>query len=167
MVWEGFVTEGLAMCRAVHDRYDPELMNPYNEIECGDHYARAMASWGVYLALAGFDYNGPKGHIAFAPKITPEKFRAAFTFAEGWATFDQKRKGTKQYEKIEVKWGTLRIKTLSFTLEKPMKTGNVNVHIGEKDIKTDATFDGDRVTIILPHEFVLNKDSQLNIIISK
>ena len=32
----------------------PRKHNPFNEIECGDHYARALASWGVLLGLAGF-----------------------------------------------------------------------------------------------------------------
>ena len=67
MVWEDMVTEALAICRGVEDRYHPAKHNPFNEIECGDHYARAMASWGVYTALAGFEYHGPKGHIGFAP----------------------------------------------------------------------------------------------------
>ena len=91
MVWEGMVTEALAICRGVHERYHPAKHNPFNEIECGDHYARAMASWGVFTALAGFEYHGPKGHIGFAPHITPENFRAAFTAAEGWGSFAQTR----------------------------------------------------------------------------
>ncbi|HEO71481.1 MAG TPA: hypothetical protein ENN80_09465, partial [Candidatus Hydrogenedentes bacterium] len=39
MIWEGMLEEGLAVCRAVHDRYHPLKHNPYNEVECGDHYA--------------------------------------------------------------------------------------------------------------------------------
>ncbi len=51
MVWEGMVPEALAICHGVQQRYQPAKHNPFNEIECGDHYARAMASWGVYTAL--------------------------------------------------------------------------------------------------------------------
>jgi non-lysosomal glucosylceramidase len=35
MVWEGLVREGLAVCRAVHDRYHAARRNPWNEVECG------------------------------------------------------------------------------------------------------------------------------------
>ena len=60
MIWEGMLTEGLAVTRAVHDRYHASRRNPWNEVECGDHYARSMASYGVFLAACGFEYHGPK-----------------------------------------------------------------------------------------------------------
>lgn len=82
---------GLAVARAIHDRYAPSRRNPYNEIECSDHYARANASYSVFLAACGFNYDGPAGRIGFAPKLQPEDFRAAFTAADGWGTFAQKR----------------------------------------------------------------------------
>ncbi|MCZ7635391.1 MAG: GH116 family glycosyl hydrolase [Verrucomicrobia bacterium] len=71
MAWEGLLTEALALCRAVHDRYHPRRFNPWNEIECGDHYARALASWSVLTGLAGFSYHGPRGQLGFAPASPP------------------------------------------------------------------------------------------------
>jgi uncharacterized protein (DUF608 family) len=112
MAWEGMVDEALAICRAIHERYHPSKRNPYNEVECGDHYARAMASWGVYLALCGFEYDGPRGRLAFAPRLTPEKFRAAFTAAEGWGTIAQERDDRVQRNRIEVHSGSLRLESL-------------------------------------------------------
>src|SRR5262249_9194722 len=49
MIWEGLVEEGLAITRMAHDRYHAAKRNPWNEIECGDHYARAMSAFGVFL----------------------------------------------------------------------------------------------------------------------
>jgi non-lysosomal glucosylceramidase len=83
MMWENMLTESLAITRVIHDRYSPKLRNPYNEIECSDHYGRAMASYGTYLAACGYEYDGPKKHLGFAPRLTPENFKAAFTSAEG------------------------------------------------------------------------------------
>jgi non-lysosomal glucosylceramidase len=83
MIAEGLVQEGLAVTRAIHDRYAPSRRNPYNEIECGDHYARSMASHGVFVSLCGFECHGPKKHLGFAPKITPENFRAPFIAPKG------------------------------------------------------------------------------------
>ena len=51
----GFAEEVVGMVRR---RYDGYRRNPYDEAECGHHYARAMASWGLVHALAGIDYDG-------------------------------------------------------------------------------------------------------------
>ncbi|MBN1441983.1 MAG: hypothetical protein JXA90_04695, partial [Planctomycetes bacterium] len=91
MIWEGMMTEGLGIARAIHDRYDGSLRNPYNEIECSDHYARAMASYGAFLAACGWECHGPRGYLAFAPRLGADSFRAAFTAAEAWGTISQRR----------------------------------------------------------------------------
>ena len=109
LIGEGMVLEGLAVVRAVHDRHHPSRRNPYNEVECGDHYARGMASYGVFLAACGFEYHGPRGHIGFAPKLTPEHFRAAFTAAEGWGTFDLKGGRLE----LALRWGRLGVHTIA------------------------------------------------------
>jgi uncharacterized protein (DUF608 family) len=109
MIWEGMVEEGLSICRAVHERYHPSKRNPYNEVECSDHYSRAMASWGVLTALSGFEYHGPDGRIGFAPRLTPENFRSVFTTAEGWGTYSQTKQGDKLVAKLALKHGKLRL----------------------------------------------------------
>jgi non-lysosomal glucosylceramidase len=40
----------------IRARYDGEKRNPWDEAECGHHYARAMAAWSGVLALSGFRY---------------------------------------------------------------------------------------------------------------
>lgn len=113
LIAEGMLDEGLAITRSVHDRYAPQRRNPYNEIECGDHYARSMASFGVYTSLLGFEHHGPRGHLGFAPKITPENFAAAFTTAEGWGLYRQKRTSSERSSTIELRHGRLRLNTLA------------------------------------------------------
>ena len=83
-------------------------------MECGDHYSRSMASYGVFIAACGFEYHGPKGRIGLVPCLTPENFKAAFTAAQGWGSLSQSRDGKTQTNRIEVKWGGLRLKTLAF-----------------------------------------------------
>ena len=101
----------LAVERAIHDRYHPAKRNPWNEVECGDHYARAMASYGVFLAACGFEVHGPKGHLAFAPRVNPGDFRAAFVAPEGWGSYAQERKPDAQRHRLELKRGRLRLRT--------------------------------------------------------
>ncbi len=57
MFYEGMTDEGLATYRLVRERHDGRKRNPYDEPECGHHYARAMAAWGAVLALSGFQYS--------------------------------------------------------------------------------------------------------------
>jgi hypothetical protein len=37
--------------RVVRDRYDGRKRNPFDEAECGHHYARALAAWTVLKAM--------------------------------------------------------------------------------------------------------------------
>jgi non-lysosomal glucosylceramidase len=51
MALEGLREEALAIVKAVRCRYDGTRRNPWNEFECGSHYARALASYGLWLAF--------------------------------------------------------------------------------------------------------------------
>ncbi|MET7278000.1 GH116 family glycosyl-hydrolase [Kribbella sp. NPDC005582] len=70
LIQEGLVDEGLRVISDIRARYDGERRNPYDEAECGHHYARAMASWGAVVALTGFDYDGRTGVMRFATSGT-------------------------------------------------------------------------------------------------
>ena len=162
MIWEGMVQEGLAVTRAVHDRYHASKRNPWNEVECGDHYARSMASYGVFIAACGFEYHGPKQHIGFAPRLTPEDFKAPFTAAEGWGSFSQSRSGKAQINRIEVKWGALRLKTLAFELPPGVTLKATTVSVGSQRITAKALQTGLRVELTLAEEVTLRTKGIIN-----
>lgn len=90
MIAEGMVTEGLTVMRAIHERYHPSKRNPYNEIECSDHYGRAMATYGAFLAITGFKCHGPKRWMEFTPKVEG-RARFAFVNERGWGTVTRDR----------------------------------------------------------------------------
>ncbi len=161
MIWEGLTLEGLAVARAVHDRYHASRRNPWNEVECGDHYARSMASYGVFIAASGFEYHGPKGYLAFDPRINPEDFRSAFTSAEGWGTFTQKKTATETTASVEVKWGKLRLKT--FALSAKAAPASIQVQVDGKDVTVNNNFKDGRVFIDFPSDVVLAEGGQLRI----
>ncbi len=143
MIWEGMVEEGLAVTRAVHDRYHPARRNPWNEVECGDHYARSMASYGVYLAASGYEHHGPKRHLGFAPRLTPENFRAAFTTAEGWGTYSQKDEGGRRKAEVRLKWGKLALKSIALSAAPGGKPQTVTVALRNKPIEARVTMEND------------------------
>ncbi len=123
---------GLAISRAIHDRYHASKRNPYNEIECSDHYARANASYSVFLALCGFHYDGPKGIIGFAPKLNPSSFKAAFTAAAGWGSFEQKLKEKTWTAKLQLESGNLQLREIRL----PWLNSKAVARIGEQTIES-------------------------------
>jgi non-lysosomal glucosylceramidase len=163
MAWDGMVTEALAICRGVHERYHPSKHNPWNEVECGDHYARGMASYGVFLGLCGFAYHGPKGYFGFAPRITPDDFRAAFTAAQGWGAIEQEREVGTQRNRIEVAWGSLSVRTLAFELPAEASLRSTKVDCSGRDVAHRAVQDGQRVTINLLENCVVAEGDILQV----
>ncbi len=149
MVWEGMLTEALAICRGVHERHHPSRHNPWNEVECGDHYARAMASYGVFLALCGFNSHGPGGHVGFAPRFKPEHFRAAFTTADGWGAYEQKREGDTMTATLAVKWGGVRVKTFSLELPAGSRLERALATLDGRPVRLDARQEERRVLMTL------------------
>jgi non-lysosomal glucosylceramidase len=164
MAYEGLVTEALAICRAIHERYHPSKHNPFNEIECGDHYARALASWGVLLGLAGFEYHGPKKHIGMTPRLNADDFRCVFSAAEGWGAISQQQVGGRQINMFDVKWGTLTVRTISLTApdEKPIE----RVQVNRKTEGLKFQQKGRRITIELDADLVAKAGEQLRIELS-
>jgi hypothetical protein len=101
-VWTGieyrvaaqFLTEGMAdeaavVVAAARARYDGRRRNPWNEIECGDHYARAMSGWSLLEAAAGFFYSAPAALLRFAPRVGRDDFRAFFVAGDSWGVVSQ------------------------------------------------------------------------------
>jgi non-lysosomal glucosylceramidase len=117
MIYDNMLDEGLSVVKAINDRYSPAKHNPWNEIECGDHYARAMASWGVMLALEDYYYNGPAKIMGFAPKLQPGHFLGFFTTADAWGNISQERQAGSQVNKIAVTYGTLSLLQLNLTVQ--------------------------------------------------
>ncbi|MBN2582059.1 MAG: hypothetical protein JXL80_03255 [Planctomycetes bacterium] len=90
LVYEGMIEEGLAIVKAARDRHDGYHRNPWNEVECGNHYARSMSSWALVWALSGFRYAAPEQRVVFAPKVHRNDFRTFFSTGGAWGRYSQK-----------------------------------------------------------------------------
>jgi hypothetical protein len=143
LIQEGLLTEGLAIIRGVHDRYSATKRNPWDEVEYGEHYGRAMASWGALIAVSGYEYDGPAGKIGFAPKLRPEDFRSFFSAAQGWGTIAQTRTASAQTNEIAVSYGSLRVTTIALDVPVGLQNNAVAVsHGGSLVQATEAIVNG-------------------------
>jgi len=89
LIYDGLVAHGLEIATAVRRRHDGYRRNPWDEVECGHHYARAMASWAVLLALAGFQCDVERRVLRFEPAMNQRSFRTVFTCGAGWGIYRQ------------------------------------------------------------------------------
>jgi len=163
LLWEGLVQEGLAVARAVHDRYHAARRNPWNEVECGDHYVRSMASYGVFTAACGFEYHGPHGRLGFAPRLTPEKFQAAFVGAEGWGTFRQERAAGVQTHSLEIKHGRLQLRTFAAELAPDEHLARAAATLDGQPVPVSAVQTGRRVEASFANRLVVSTGTRLEI----
>jgi non-lysosomal glucosylceramidase len=155
MIAEGMVDDGLAIARSIDERYAPAKRNPWNEVECGDHYSRSMASYGVYLAACGVDYHGPAQTLEFDPKVRPENFRCALIGAEGWGTYAQRIIGDRFEASLTVRHGQLVLRKLSVYPRIADGTLNVAVEVGGASHTLQASCIRGRVDIPLPKSVLL------------
>ncbi|HEY6372284.1 MAG TPA: GH116 family glycosyl hydrolase [Candidatus Sulfotelmatobacter sp.] len=88
LIAEGLVKEGLTIVKAMRSRYDGRIRNPWNEYECGNYYARAMASYALLGALAGFRYSAVQKTLWFGPQLTIRPFKTFFSAASGFGTIE-------------------------------------------------------------------------------
>lgn len=113
LLWEGDAEPALALLEASRARHDGRRLNPWNDIECGDHYVRAMASWALLEAASGFLYDAGAAEVRFAPALSPEQYQAPFVTRDGWGTFSQGVAGDgRQTDSLALAWGSLELRTL-------------------------------------------------------
>jgi len=163
---EGMLDESLVLTRAVHDRHHAAKRNPFNEIECSDHYARAMASYGTFITACGFEHHGPKGYIGFAPKWNKENFKAPFTTAAGWGTYSQRKTDLKQVHHFELKYGELALQKIALEKLDGKKTSSVLAILGGRQIPLKFMQENNALEIILKDRIIVGRNQTLIITIS-
>ena len=109
MIYAGLVDEGLKVIAAARARHDGRKRNPFDEPECGHHYARAMAAWGAILALTGFHYDGVSQTMRFNQLNDGKSW--FWSNGNAWGTVTRQGKSAK----IGVQGGQLAIKKLTMT----------------------------------------------------
>jgi hypothetical protein len=131
-ILEGMIEEGLTIVKAARDRHDGIKRNPWDEFECGHHYARAMSAYGLLLALSGFSCDKAAGIIGFAPRALADDFKTFWALDGAWGTYVQRGKKAT----LEVLYGALSISRLD--LPAFARACPVKATIGHRTIDVEA-----------------------------
>jgi uncharacterized protein (DUF608 family) len=160
LIYAGWIDEGLTIVKAVRDRHDGLRRNPWDEFECGHHYARAMASWAVLLALSGYHYDGVEKTMSFSPPIRQNDFQVFWSCGTGWGNFFM----SKDEVVLNVLFGEVTLKNFSFSYEKQQKIETVLVD--DKIANYKASFEQEHFKIQFDKPIQLKTGEKLKIKIS-
>jgi non-lysosomal glucosylceramidase len=112
LIYVGEAEAGLRLVRAVRDRHDGEARNPWDEVECGHHYARAMSSWALLPALSGFTCDAAEGWVRFdlRPEATQGEIgEVPWSNGRAWGIYRQRRGADGAWQpEVEVLGGDAR-----------------------------------------------------------
>lgn len=133
LIYEGWITEGLAIVEAVRARHDGVRRNPWDEVECGHHYVRSMSSWALLLAFSGFHYDAGAHTIAFTPALNRDRFRCFFSTGNGWGTFRQQSGAEGVDVSLELLYGELTLSQLTIGVE--VSPSSVSVSLGGRNMQ--------------------------------
>jgi uncharacterized protein (DUF608 family) len=166
LIYEGLIEQGLAIAKAARDRYDgvprpPIARNPWDEIECGGHYARAMSSWSLLLALSGWEYDGPRQLLRFAPKLGTARFKSLWTGPVGWGSVEQAPAGNRRTIALEVHGGEYRLQQL-ITPASP-NTNRVAVSAAGRSVRSDWRVEDGQVRIAWSEPLVIRAGEALQV----
>ena len=114
MLYEGDIENGLKCIAAIRDRYDGRKRNPFDEAECGHHYARAMVSWAAILALTGFHYSAVDGTISFGAPDSDRRNLWSSGYAWGSCALSPRTNGVCDVE-FSVRGGEISFNEFSLT----------------------------------------------------
>jgi len=162
LIMEGFVAEGLTIVKGTRDRHDGLKRNPWDEPECGSHYARAMASWGLILALSGYRCCAADGLLQFAPQINADDFRTFWSTDAAWGTYAQKVGGMAGV-RLTVLSGAQSVRTLRLRLP---ASGSAEASLGEQSLACTVRRDGDWAEVAFDKPVTIPKGAELAVKLS-
>jgi hypothetical protein len=141
----------------VRDRHDGLRRNPWDEFECGHHYARAMASWAVLLALSGYHYDGLSHTMKFSPAIKSSDFRVFWSCGSGWGDFAM----NQDHVSLKVLFGKVTLKHFNFSWDRKSKIEAIR--LDGKAMKYQSSLDHGQFKIEFAEPVLIDSGVELKI----
>lgn len=164
LFYAGMVSEGVQCVENVRRRYDGERRNPWDEPECGHHYARAMSAWSGVLALSGFRYHGAGKNVVAAPIGDPVDFSSFWSTATGWGTFSQSIRNGRTRFSLSVLFGKLPCRSVELAGAAAVGTKS-SASLGSKPLAHQLRPDEKRVTFVFSEPTELTEGDRLVLVV--
>ena len=162
-LYEGLTEEALAVLRAVRQRYSGERRSPWNDVECGDHYARALSSWALLDAACGYRYDASTASLTIAPRLGAEEdFRTFFLTADAWGTAEILKTENARIFRLKTEWGEIVLNSLSAASEGATAA---QIYLGETPLASELKVHGDWMHLHLTEAVRVPAGSHLEIIV--
>jgi hypothetical protein len=159
MMYAGMVEESTEYIANTRARYDGEKRNPWDEAECGHHYARAMASWSSVVALSGFEYAGAEEAIKAVPPLQHRSFRSFWASGTGWGEFSYAPGTSGSRFALRVHLGTQRCRSITI-----QGLGSRTImRIGDKEYPHSAKAIGNTTRFTVEQTIVIAEGEELRI----
>ena len=133
MIYEDSVDDALKIISATRDRHDGRKRNPFDEPECGHHYARAMASWATIIALTGFHYDAIDQTLRFAASQKPATW--FWSTGDAWGVVHQEPDSNGAKVTLNVYGGHLKISRIELE------------HLGSASVDSKSFAAGDQLAL--------------------
>jgi uncharacterized protein (DUF608 family) len=160
LFYAGMVSEGIQCVENVRRRYDGEKRNPWDEVECGHHYVRAMSAWSGLLALSGFTYQGTQKAVTALPRISPAKFSCFWSTGTGWGTFSQSSGNGRSHFSLSVLYGKLPCRSVELAGGAPAGAAST-AKLGAKSLPHQIRRGDKRLTFVLSDAVELAEGDRL------
>jgi uncharacterized protein (DUF608 family) len=155
MMYRDMAAEGIQLFQDARMRHDGERRNPWNEPECGHHYARAMSAWSGMAALSGLLYRGADGAVVLTPRWGAGSGRCFWATGTGWGTYARSGAQTT----IEVLHGSLPCQSCDLAAAAIRA-----VSLDGKAVKFETAKNGSRVVARLSRRVDVAAGSKLQIV---
>lgn len=157
MLYSGMVPQGVECIRNIRNRYDGLKRNPWDEAECGHHYARAMASWSAIVALSGFAYDGHTQSVTAIPRLVNDNFQCFWSTATGWGTFTVTRAASSTRFSLQVLSGKLQCRSCQL----PGQARSTTARIKQTPLGHTTVVSADATTATFTTPVTLSKNDSL------
>ncbi|MCX8107474.1 MAG: glucosylceramidase, partial [Verrucomicrobiae bacterium] len=126
---------------------------------------RAMAAYGAYLSVCGYEYHGPRGYLAFGPRLSAENFRCAFTSAEGWGRYGQRTADRRFQAELCVLGGKLRLNMLGFVPPASLRGHRVSVSVSGKNVRAGIERANGKTLVSFNEPIILSSGDRLELVL--